>query len=84
MTARSRGYRSPPESDLHVIAERGVDVVVQAQVDDPVVVWVERPAGVFTEEGSKRVDQRFPQVGPVAGRPGADRDMQRADPRVRV
>jgi hypothetical protein len=37
----------PPGVDDHVVGDAGVDGVMQAEADDPVIVGVKRPGGVF-------------------------------------
>jgi hypothetical protein len=67
----------PPCVDDHVIADAGVDVMVQAEVEDPVVMGVERPAWVFAQDGAQGVDERLPEAGPVPARPCRYRDVHR-------
>ena len=66
----------PPGVDDHVVGEAGVDGVMQAEADDAVIVRVERLGGVFAEHGAEGIDERLPETGPVAARPGRQRDVQ--------
>src|SRR5947208_8929288 len=66
----------PPGVDDHVVDEAGVDGVMQAEADDTVVVRVARRGGVCAQYGPERIDERLPEVGPVAARPGRQRDFQ--------
>src|SRR5215467_4186800 len=49
---------------------------MQAEADDTVIVGVEWPGGVFAEHRAEGIDERFPEAGPVAARPGGQRDGQ--------
>ena len=72
----------PPGFDDHVVGYARVDGVVQAEADDTVIVRVERADGVFTQHGAEGIDERLPEVGPVAARPGPQRDCQAGRARV--
>src|SRR5260370_18571680 len=41
-----------------------------------VIVRVERPGGVIAQHGAEGIDERLPEAGPVAARPGRQRDFQ--------
>src|SRR5262249_34808240 len=49
---------------------------MQAEADNTVIVWVERPGRVFAQHGAEGIDEWFPEAGPVAARPGRQRDWQ--------
>jgi hypothetical protein len=49
--------------------------------DDTVIVRVERPGGVFAQHGAEGIDERLPQAGPVAARPGRHRNFQPGAPK---
>ena len=49
--------------------------VMQAEATDAVIMRVERARGVFAQHGAECVDQRLPEVGPVAARPGCHHDI---------
>ena len=53
-----------------------VSMVMQAEADNTVIVRVERPGGVFAQHGAEGIDERLPEDGPVAARPGRQRDFQ--------
>ena len=44
--------------------------MVQGEADDAVIVRVERPGWVFAQHGAEDIDERLPEAGPVAARPG--------------
>ena len=58
------------------MGDAGVDGVMQAEADDTVIVRVERPGGVFAQHRAEGIDERLPEAGPVAARPGRQRDFQ--------
>jgi hypothetical protein len=51
-----------------------IDVVVQTEASNAVIVGVEGPFGIFTENRAEGVDEWFPDVGPVPAGPGRDAD----------
>jgi hypothetical protein len=71
----------PARLDGHVVAERAVGVVMQAQAGNPVIEGMEWARGIFTEDGSEGVQERLPEVGPVAARSGRYDDVERDGPR---
>jgi hypothetical protein len=72
----------PPGFDDHVVGYARVDGVMQAEADDTVIVRVERADGVLTQHGAEGIDERLPEAGPVAARPGPQRDCQAGRARV--
>ena len=49
---------------------------MQAEADDTVVVRMERRGVAFIQHGAEGIDERLPEAGPVAARPGRQRDFQ--------
>src|SRR6516165_8773156 len=72
----------PPGVDDHVVGDASVDGVVQGEADDTVIVRVERPGWVFAQHGAEGIDERLPEAGPVAARPGRQRDGQPGRARI--
>jgi hypothetical protein len=56
--------------------------VMQREADDAVVVGVEGPNGVFAWHRAEGVDERLPEAGPVAARPGRQCDCQPGRARI--
>src|ERR1700733_10025125 len=75
---RGQLQAGPPGVDDHVVGDGGVDAVMQAEADDTVIVRVERPGRVFAQHGAEGIDEPLREAGPVAARPGRQRDVQRS------
>ena len=56
--------------------------VMQAEADDTVIVRVEGLGGVFAQHRAEGIDERLPEAGPVAARPGRQRDGQPGRTRI--
>ena len=44
------------------MGDADVDGVMLAEADDPVIVRLERPGGVFAQYGAEGIDERFPEA----------------------
>jgi hypothetical protein len=65
------------DRDYDVVAERRVDVDMQAEAGDPAVLRVPIPVGTgAAEEWVQRVDRRLPEAKPVAQRADNEGDLQ--------
>ena len=64
------------------MGDRGVDAVMQAEADDPVTAGVGRPGRIFAQHGAEGIDERRAEAGPVAARPGGQRDVQPGRARI--
>lgn len=63
--------------DGDVVADAAGDVVLQAEADDAVMVGLESPEQDFAQDRTEGINQRLPQVGPVARGPGHQRELHR-------
>ncbi len=58
------------------MAYGSIDVVMEAEIGNAVVVRVEGPFRIFTENRPEGVNERFPDVGPVPAGSSRDGDGQ--------
>ena len=63
--------------DGDVVADAAGDVVLQAGADDAVMVGLKSPEPSFAQDRTEGINQRLPQVGPVAPGPGHQRELHR-------
>jgi len=66
--------------DGDVVADAAGDVVLQAEADDAVMVGLKSPEQDFAQDRTEGINQRLPQVGPVAPGPGHQRELHRGRP----